>query len=111
MAKDWMDPIDINNFNPLDLRQDRGALWENFLVSERKKRNLYASYLHSAWFWRTREGQEIDYVEDAGGKLSAFEFKWSATRSARMPRAFAEAYPGAEWSVVHPENFEEFLRG
>lgn len=99
----------INNFNPLELRQDRGALWENFLVSERRKRNLYAAYLHSAWFWRTRQGQEIDYVEDAGGKLSAFEFKWSATRGARMPRAFAEAYPDAEWSVVNPENFDAFL--
>jgi hypothetical protein len=101
----------INNFNPLDLRQDRGALWENFLVSERRKRNEYIAYLHKAYFWRTSEGQEIDYVEDAGGKLSAFEFKWNPARSARMPRAFAEAYPDTEWSVVRPENFEEFLAG
>lgn len=99
----------INNFNPLELRQDKGALWENFLVSERKKRNLYAAHLHSAFFWRTHDGQEIDYVEDAGGKLSAFEFKWSAARSAKMPRAFAEAYPNADWSVVNQDNFQTFL--
>ena len=99
----------INNFNPLDLRQDRGALWENFLVSERRKRNGYAAYLHNAYFWRTSEGQEIDYVEDAGGKLYAFEFKWSATRNAKIPRAFAAAYPETDWSVIHNEHFEGFL--
>jgi predicted AAA+ superfamily ATPase len=99
----------INNFNPLDLRQDKGALWENYLVSERKKRNLYAAHLHSAFFWRTHDGQEIDYVEDASGKLSAFEFKWSADRKAKMPRAFAEAYPNADWSVINQGNFHSFL--
>lgn len=100
----------INNFNPLSLRQDRGALWENFLVSERRKRNNYSAYLHNAYFWRTSEGQEIDYVEDAGGRLSAFEFKWNTAKSVRIPRAFAEAYPDSSWSVIHPENFEEFLQ-
>lgn len=99
----------INNFNPLDLRQDKGALWENFLVSERKKRNLYHSYLHNAYFWRTRQGQEIDYLEDAGGRLAAFEFKWSAERNAKMPRSFSEAYPDATWEVINSENFHSFL--
>jgi len=99
----------INNFNPLELRQDKGALWENFLVSERKKRNLYTSYLHSAFFWRTHDGQEIDYVEDSGGKFSAFEFKWSADRNVKMPRVFSEAYPNADWSVINSENFHSFL--
>ncbi len=99
----------INNFNPLNLRQDKGALWENFLISERRKRNEYAAYLHNAYFWRNRGGQEIDYVEDAGGKLSAFEIKWSAARKFKIPLAFSETYPGANWSVIHPENFEEFL--
>jgi len=79
------------------------------LVSERKKRNLYASYLHSAFFWRTHDGQEIDYVEDAGGKFSAFEFKWSANRNVKMPRVFSEAYPNADWSIINSENFQTFL--
>ncbi len=99
----------INNFNALELRQDKGALWENFLVSERKKRNLYASYFHSAFFWRTHDGQEIDYVEDAGGKISAFEFKWSPDRNAKIPRIFSEAYPNADWSVINSGNFQPFL--
>jgi predicted AAA+ superfamily ATPase len=99
----------INNFNPLELRQDKGALWENFLVSERKKRNLYSSYFHSAFFWRTHDGQEIDYVEDAGGKISAFEFKWSPDRNAKIPRIFSETYPNADWSVINSGNFQPFL--
>lgn len=99
----------INNFNPLALRQDKGALWENFLLSERKKRNLYQQYPHAPFFWRTHDGQEIDYVEDAGGRLSAFEFKWDPDRLPKMPRAFAENYPDSDWSVVNSENFEAFL--
>ncbi len=99
----------INNFNPLSIRQDVGALWENYLISERIKRNLYAMHLHSAYFWRTHDGQEIDYVEDAQGQLSAFEFKWNTARDAKMPRAFADAYPGAIWSVINPDNFSQFV--
>lgn len=99
----------INNFNPLELRTDKGALWENFLISERKKRNLYAQYLHNSFFWRTHQGQEIDYVEDAGGQISAYEFKWNPNRKAKMPATFATAYPNANWSVVNTESFRPFL--
>jgi len=99
----------INNFNPLELRTDKGALWENFLISERKKRNLYAQYLHNSYFWRTHQGQEIDYVEDAGGQISAYEFKWNPNRKAKMPATFATAYPNANWSVVNTESFRPFL--
>jgi hypothetical protein len=99
----------INNFNPLELRTDKGALWENFLISERKKRNLYAQYLHNSFFWRTHQGQEIDYVEDAGGQISAYEFKWNPNRKAKMPATFAAAYPNANWSVVNTESFRPFL--
>jgi len=99
----------INNFNPLELRTDKGALWENFLISERKKRNLYAQYLHNSFFWRTHQGQEIDYVEDAGGQISAYEFKWNPNRKAKIPATFATAYPNANWSVVNTESFRPFL--
>lgn len=101
----------LNNFNPLAMRADKGALWENFLVSERRKRNGYAAHLHAPYFWRTHDGQEIDYVEDAGGRLSAFEFKWNPDRPAKMPRVFADAYPDCDWSVVNSENFQPFLEG
>lgn len=99
----------INNFNPLDLRSDKGALWENFLISERKKRNQYAQYLHHAFFWRTNRGQEIDYIEDAGGKLAAFELKWNPNRKVKIPPTFSDAYPSASWSVINTENFRPFL--
>jgi uncharacterized protein len=99
----------INNFNPLELRADKGVLWENYLISERRKRNLYAHYLHNSFFWRTYQGQEVDYLEDAGGQLAAFEIKWNAARKVTMPKVFAAAYPSSTWTVLNPENFRPFL--
>lgn len=101
----------IKNFNPLALRQDTGALWENFLVTERMKRNAYRNHYCNTWFWRTTGQQEIDYVEEYGGKLHAFEFKWHLQGKARFPQSFLEAYPGTETTVVHPGNFDAFLLG
>jgi predicted AAA+ superfamily ATPase len=101
----------IGNFSPLALRQDKGALWENFLISERLKRNRYACrHFVNTYFWRTRQGQEIDYLEDSDGRIAAFEMKWSAKRSAAMPGAFAGAYPQHDFTVVTPENFGSFLK-
>ncbi|MDP5171891.1 MAG: ATP-binding protein [Bacteroidia bacterium] len=99
----------IRNFNPMALRQDKGALWENFLIVERRKRNLYSGYGPNMYFWRTTSRQEIDYIEDYGGKLSAFEFKWNPETSAQIPKAFLAAYPGSDPAVVHRQNFFEFV--
>jgi len=100
----------LKNFSPLSLRADTGALWENFLIAERKKRNTYADYLCNTYFWRTTTQQEIDYVEEANGKLNAFEFKWQAQQKPpRFPNAFLEAYPGSETSRIDRSNFDTFV--
>jgi hypothetical protein len=99
----------LKNFSPLSLRNDTGALWENFLLAERMKRNAYSDYFSNAYFWRTTSQQEIDYIEDANGRLHAFEFKWQSKKPARFPGAFLENYPGSACTLVNNENFDEFV--
>lgn len=98
----------INNFNPLDMRQDSGALWENFMVSERLKYNQNNERDKNIYFWRTLQKQEIDYVEDEGGVLAGFEFKWKQNKF-RQPKAFLDAYKGSSVSLINSENFEGFV--
>lgn len=97
----------IGNFDPMNLRTDKGALWENFLVSERMKQIEYKQTLARAYFWRTKQQQEVDFVEDIGGKISGFEFKWGK-RNVRLPRTFSESYNAAT-QVIDRENFREFV--
>lgn len=99
----------IESYAPLELRNDVGALWENFLVSERMKRNHYTKHYAKPYFWRTHAQQEIDYLEESDGQLSAYEFKWSPKAKARFPKTFSEAYSDAQKRVINPENFVEFL--
>ena len=99
----------INNFNPLTLRDDVGALWENYVLVERMKRNLYFRRLVTSYFWRTYDRQEIDLVEDRGGRLHATELKWSSKPSARPPRGWSQAYPDSSFQVIHSENYLEFI--
>ena len=99
----------IADLSPAQIRQDVGKLWENFLVSERKKRNSYDENWCNSWFWRTTEQKEIDYLEDADGKISAFEFKWNAGAKYKIPTPFSGAYPNAVVKMVSPGNVEEFL--
>ena len=99
----------IRNFSPLHLRQDTGALWENFLVAERQKANCYAGRPANFWFWRTHAQQEIDYIEERDGTLRAWEFKWRAIRPPRIPRSFIEAYPAALTGYVTVDTVEDFL--
>ena len=99
----------IGNFAPLSLRQDAGALWENRMVSERKKLADWAQHGTRSYFWRTLAQSEIDYVEETDGVLRAWEFKWGSGRKARLPATFATAYPGTPFSVVTPDNFPAFL--
>lgn len=99
----------IGNFNNLSLRQDKGALWENFLVSERMKMLAYTQSLAKPYFWRTTAQQEIDYVETTAGATSAFEFKWSSTKKAKLPNSFAVAYDPT-FLVVNPDNFRTFIK-
>ena len=99
----------IRNFNPLALRPDVGALWENYLVSERIKRNSYAMYFCHNYFWRTRQQQEIDYLEEYNGKLYAWEFKWNKKAKVKFSKTFTRAYPDAQVGIVTPENYSDFL--
>ena len=99
----------IGSFAPLALRADVGALWENYFVAERSKRNVYLRHPARGYFWRTTTQSEIDYVEEADGRLAAFEIKWNPKRRAKLPTAFAAAYPGATFEIVTRESYAEFL--
>ena len=99
----------INNFNPMNLRADTGALWENFLVSERQKRLAYHEISVNRYFWRTHAQQEIDYIEERNGQLHAFEFKWNTTAKARIPKTFTRAYPDSTGKIITPDNLQDFL--
>lgn len=98
----------INNFNPLNQRNDLGMLWENFLFMERLKTKHYKRIFSNDYFWRTYDQQEIDLVEEREGKLFGYEFKYSP-RKIRAPKAWEKAYPEAEYHVISKENFFSFL--
>ncbi len=98
----------INNFNPLDLRADVGALWENFFICERIKFNHNRRRRVNTYFWRTYDRAALDYLEEEGGRLVGFECKWNAARW-RPPAAFVAAYPESETHLVNRSNYLEFL--
>ena len=98
----------ISNFNPIALRQDVGQLWESYLISERMKNNHFNAESVEFYFWRTYDGQEIDLIEDRGDQISAIEFKYSE-RNVRIPRGFQAAYPEANFSEIHKENYLQWL--
>lgn len=99
----------IKQFNPAGLRQDIGALWENFLISERIKYLMYNQIYTNQYFWRTTSQQEIDYIEERNGTLYAFEFKWNENKTARFPKTFTETYKNSETECITKQNFEKFL--
>jgi predicted AAA+ superfamily ATPase len=98
----------ISNFNALDIRQDKGALWENFLISERIKYLKYHKLYAKTYFWRTAQQQEIDWIEEINGKITAYEFKWKSKKKVKFPQKFLNAYQ-AEVKVVDTENYFEFI--
>lgn len=98
----------INNFNPLNLRDDAGKLWENFLVVERLKKQTYQSIFANNYFWRTWDQKEVDFVEEREGKLFGYEFKFSPNKD-KVPKDFIEIYPGSKVSIVNPENYLDFI--
>jgi hypothetical protein len=98
----------IENFSPLQARNDVGQLWENFLVVERIKTQLYAAESANRYFWRTYTGAELDYVEERNGQLNGFEFKFG-NRVARAPKRWMESYSEASFQLVNQENYLDFL--
>ena len=98
----------IGNFAQIDLRPDKGALWENFLVSERRKQNLYKDTFANIYFWRTKQQQEVDFVEEKEGVITGYEFKWKAKKNERLPVTFINAY-NAKTEIVDRDNFRKFV--
>ena len=99
----------IANFSPLETRTDVGALWENFLVSERIKALNYSNKWSNYWYWRTKEQKEIDYIEESDGILTAYEFKWNPEAKYKIPKLFLSTYENSGFKVIHRDNFEDFL--
>ena len=100
----------IGNLNPIHLRNDMGILWENYMVSERIKFQNYNHILVYNYFWRTYDQQEIDWVEDRGGQLYGYEFKWNSRKKAKVPGGWSKAYPDAEFMVINPDNYSDWLK-
>jgi len=99
----------IANFSPVNLREDKGVLWENYMMSERIKHHSYSGISCNRYFWRTYDQQEIDLVEERTGKLFAYEFKWKAEK-AKTPTAWKKAYPGSSFKLITSENYSEWLK-
>ena len=101
----------ISDFRLLEMRNDIGVLWENFLISERMKYKGYHNVWAQSYFWRTHDQQEIDYIEEMDGTLYAYEFKWNASKNTKLPKTFSRTYPNHEFKVISPDNYEEFVMG
>lgn len=100
--------IMIDNLKFLKDRNDSGQLWENFLIVERMKAQAYKNKFGSNYFWRTYTGAEIDYIEEAGGKLSGHEFKFSS-KKARTPKMWPKTYTGASFKTINKDNWQKFV--
>jgi predicted AAA+ superfamily ATPase len=98
----------LNYLNPIDFRTDKGALWENFLISERLKLQGYYQQYTSNYFWRTVQKQEIDFIEERDGKIYAYEFKWNSRGKNKIPSSFLREY-NANGQVIDLQNFREFV--
>lgn len=98
----------IGNFSALDSRADTGAIWENFLIGERLKKLSYSKPIVRQYFWRTKQQQEIDYVEESSGKIVGYEFKWNPKAKIKIHKSFVEAYH-SEIKVISRSNFRELI--
>jgi len=100
----------IKNFNALALRMDVGELWENFLITERMKFLQRKEILANLFFWKSQSQQEIDFIEEFGGKLFGFEFKWNPQKKVKFPTHFLRSYPNVETKIINRANFVEFIK-
>jgi predicted AAA+ superfamily ATPase len=98
----------IGNYNRISNRTDTGALWENFLVSERLKKNQNDKRFVKSWFWRTTQQQEIDYIEEFNNEMFAYEFKWNKGKRAKFPTTFTKNYESQN-SIITPDNYLDFI--
>ncbi|NBC07273.1 MAG: AAA family ATPase [Bacteroidetes bacterium] len=99
----------INDFSPIHLRKDKGSIWENYLISERFKYLQYNQIYASSYFWSTHTGAEVDYVEEKGGQLTGFEFKWNPKKYRDSYAPWSKAYPEAAFECITPEQVQQFI--
>ena len=99
----------IANFNPLEIRDDIGNLWENFLVVERLKKQAYSKIYANNYFWRTWDQKEVDWVEEREGKLFGYEFKWKR-KFLKSSSAWTKNYPDATLEIIDNENYLAFVK-
>jgi predicted AAA+ superfamily ATPase len=99
----------VQNFKPIELRDDVGALWENFVVSERKKKLIYENQYKETYFWRNTQQAEIDFLEVRNGDIDAYEIKYSPKQKVRFTKSFTGKYLPKSTNVIHKENFWDFL--
>ena len=99
----------INNFNEIKNRTDVGALWENYLASERIKKQHYQKIYKQNYFWRTYDQQELDWLETQAETIAGYEFKWNENRKTKIPTAYAKAYPEATFEVINKQNYLDFI--
>ena len=98
----------IANFNPLNIRNDKGQLWENFLLIERLKKQSYTPIYANNFFWRTWSGKEVNFIEERDGKLFGYEFKWSS-KNIKTPKLWLDTYPEASWEIIDKKNYMNFI--
>ncbi len=99
----------IGNFKPVNMRDDIGMLWENYLFIERMKKREYKRIYANQYFWRTYDKQEIDLIEERDGKLFGYEFKWSLNKKTKAPPAWLKTYQNARFKIIDRDNFFEFI--
>ena len=99
----------ISDFKDVSMRGDIGALWENWMISALIKKRHYDRRFVNRYFWRTTGQQEVDYIEEADGRLTAYEFKWNSQKKAKLSQTFAKAYPDTDFVVVNRDNFYTLL--
>jgi len=100
----------IQNFNPLELRNDIGGLWENFCIAERIKYLNNHRIFANTWFWRTYDQKEIDFIEEHNGKLTTYEFKFNKQAKAKKPIEFLNEYQDSSFQVIHNQNYFDLLK-
>jgi predicted AAA+ superfamily ATPase len=101
----------INDFRPIEVRNDAGALFENYVINEMRKQNEYSQSFARFYFWRNVEQREIDLIIEKNNQLHLFEIKWSPEKKVRLTKSFSKIYGESELTVVHRENFDQVISG
>jgi len=100
----------IANVNQIELRNDLGQLWENYIISERIKFQKYSGMIVNNYFWRTYDQQEIDWIEEREGNLFGYEFKWNSKKTPKEPKGWSRTYSEAKFTVINPENYQNWVK-